>query len=76
MEAKHKVNSLRNLRLMQGLTQAEVAERLGYVQQAYSKLENGLLAVTVDKVVALAEILQVTPSVIIDLLTQDKKERE
>ena len=65
--------TLKQLRLARGYTQEQVAELVGFTKQAgYSRLETGVNSTTVDKIVRLAEVLQVTPGVIIDLLVSSR----
>jgi len=52
-------NKLRLLRLQNNLTQENVAYELGISQKAYSKIENGQVRLTQDKVAVLSKIFNV-----------------
>jgi len=47
---------MRALREYTGHTQAEVAERLGISQAAYSRLEKGEIEISLSKLIVLSEI--------------------
>lgn len=80
MKNKQEFNSLRELRLERGYTQKEMADLLGYTgysrQAAYSSLEIGVNQTTLERIVLLAEILEVDTGTVIDLLIKARKERE
>lgn len=50
---------MRALRLHAGLTQADVAERLGVSQAAYSRLEKGEVEISLNKLIGLSELYEV-----------------
>ncbi len=50
---------MRALREYTGHTQAEVAERLGISQAAYSRLEKGEIEISLSKLIVLSEIYSV-----------------
>ena len=52
---------IKDLRKEHGLTQAELANKLGYDRSSISKIEKGLVDLSVDKVKEFAKILQCTP---------------
>lgn len=56
---------LRALRLARGLTQIELAEKVGTHQTALSQVEVGKRGVSLDHVVKLAHALHVTPDAIL-----------
>jgi transcriptional regulator with XRE-family HTH domain len=51
---------IRALREYRGFTQAEVAEKMGISQAAYSRLEKGEIEISVMKLIVLTEIYDVT----------------
>ena len=53
-------NKLRMLRLKNNLSQENVAFELGISQKAYSKIENGQVRLTQDKVKKLSELFNVS----------------
>jgi len=55
-------NKLRLLRLKNDLTQENVAFELGISQKAYSKIENGQVRLTQEKVAKLSKIFKVPTS--------------
>jgi transcriptional regulator with XRE-family HTH domain len=55
-------NKLRLLRLKCNLTQENVAFELGISQKAYSKIENGQVRLTQDKVTTLSKVFNVSTS--------------
>lgn len=52
---------IKNIRELKNLTQEYVAEKLDISQAAYSKLENGETKVSDEKLVQIAEVLEVKP---------------
>lgn len=54
-------NKIKNIRELKNLTQEYVAEKLDISQAAYSKLESGETKVSKEKLVQIAEALEVTP---------------
>lgn len=70
----HKTSTLiRNARLRKGIGQAELGALLGYTPngQFVSNIERGLARVPVDKIVATARILGISPEEIRDALIAD-----
>jgi transcriptional regulator with XRE-family HTH domain len=57
------VNKLREIRLIKGLTQENVAYELGISQKAYSNLENGKTCLSQENLLKLSKIFNVTPDV-------------
>ncbi len=58
---------LRELRLLKQLTQDNIAIDLEMTQKSYSKLENGKVCLTTEKIDKISEILKVNPSQICNL---------
>lgn len=52
---------MKHLRLTNNYTQEYIAHELGISQKAYSKIENGEVCLSLDKMNILAEIYQVPP---------------
>lgn len=63
-------NKIKNIRELKNLTQEYVAEKLDISQAAYSKLESGETKVSKEKLVQIAEALEVTPE---DIKSFDSK---
>ena len=57
-------NNLKNARLQKGLTQKEVAEKMGILQPAYARYESGRFQLNYEQVQVLCEILEITPDVL------------
>ena len=62
--------NIRKLRERDFITQEYMAMRLGISQNTYSKIELGKTKLTVDKLIAIADILQVN---IADLMQENTK---
>ena len=58
--------SLKILRAMRGLTQADVANYLGITRAAYTNIENGKRQLNATLIIKLADILQVSSDEILD----------
>lgn len=56
------VNKIRQIRLARNFTQEYIALELGISQNAYSKIENGQVNMTVDRLGRVADILKVPVS--------------
>jgi len=57
-------NIIKDLRIAKGLTQAEMAEKLGYSSKSgYCQLENGTVKMTIEKALLIAKALNVDPSI-------------
>lgn len=54
-------NNIKNIRELKNLTQEFVAERLDISQSAYSRLESGETRVSKEKLLQIAEVLEVKP---------------
>lgn len=54
-------NNIKNIRELKNLTQEFVAERLDISQSAYSRLENGEIKISKEKLLQIAEVLEVKP---------------
>ena len=50
---------LKRLRKSRGMTQMDMAEMLGVTQSKISRLERGVIPITVDELTAIAEVLEV-----------------
>lgn len=59
-------NRIQGLRREAGLTQMEVADRLGISQAAYSRLEKGEVEISITKLMDLAAIYGVKSSQILE----------
>lgn len=55
-------NNLKEARKFKGLTQKEVAQLLRMSQQQYSRFENGIFELNYSQILALCELLEVTPN--------------
>jgi len=55
-----KFETIRNLRIDHGYTQAQVAEYLGIKQNTYSQYEIGVLNYPIDAIIKLAELYHVS----------------
>lgn len=53
-------DTIKSLRKKKGLSQAQIARKLGITQGAVSQWENGLTEPAVDQLIALAKIFDVT----------------
>lgn len=65
---------IRNLRIQNGISQEELALRLGVVRQTVSKWERGISVPDADTLIKLAEILEVTVSDLLGEKFQTKDE--
>ena len=54
-------NKIKNIRELKNLTQEYIAERLDISQAAYSRLESGETKISKEKLIQIAEALEVTP---------------
>ncbi|THV60727.1 helix-turn-helix domain-containing protein [Chryseobacterium candidae] len=54
-------NNIKNIRELKNLTQEFVAEKLDISQSAYSRLEKGEIKISKEKLVQIAEVLEVKP---------------
>ncbi|MFY8138214.1 MAG: helix-turn-helix domain-containing protein [Flavobacteriales bacterium] len=52
---------IRNLRSKQGMSQEFVASKIGISQNAYSRIELGLAKLSIERMLKISEILQVSP---------------
>ena len=57
---------MRYLRERKKMTQEDVAEQLGISQAAYSRLEQGIIELSVDKLFKLADLYVVTVSELVE----------
>ncbi len=68
-------NKIKQLRIKRGLTQDELASRLGVTPQAVSKWENGVTAPDISLLPEISEIFGVTIDELFDLSVAQKMER-
>ena len=54
--------NVREIRIRVGMTQLELAERVGCAQSEISRIESGVRSVTVDRLLSLATALGVPPA--------------
>ncbi|MFV0531531.1 MAG: helix-turn-helix domain-containing protein [Flavobacteriales bacterium] len=54
-------NRLREIRLKHDKMQKEIADELGISQESYSKLENGRVCLSIEKIEKLSEFYGVSP---------------
>lgn len=59
---------IRNVRSAQGMSQEYVASKIGISQNAYSRIELGLAKLSIERMLKIAVILNVSP---IELLTPE-----
>lgn len=64
--------NLRRLRKINGVTQIDMATRLGMTQSSYSKLERGSFAPTIVTVARVAESLGASPDELLSPLVKEK----
>ena len=57
-----KTNKLKEIRVLKGLTQENIAFELGISQKAYSDIENGKVCIKTEKLKKITEILEIGPS--------------
>lgn len=62
---KEYIQNIKNLRIEKGISQKEMAVKLGFGHSNYNKIENGLIELTVSKLYEVANILGVSVSVIL-----------
>ncbi len=63
METAKKIgNNLKEARKFKGLTQKEVAEKLGMKQQQYSRFENGVFELNYHQILFLCELYEISPN--------------
>jgi transcriptional regulator with XRE-family HTH domain len=58
-------NRIKSLREKRGLTQEEFAARTGYTRAYVSQVENGHYSVSLDAIIAFANVLQVPPAALL-----------
>ena len=69
-------DNIRNLRKENRLSQDELAEKLGVSRQSISLWETGQTQPTVDNIIALAKIFNVSTDAILGNNVEDKKTQE
>jgi len=57
---------IRGIRLKKNLTQEDVSKRLGMAQSNYARLERGLSQLTVDRLIEISEIFEMSPDAILN----------
>ena len=65
-------NRIADLRSAKSFSQEQVAERIGISRQKYARIENGIKSVTLEILVKLAEVFDVTVKDITKVLDQEK----
>ena len=68
---KQYLENLKNIRIAKKYSQLDMAEKLGFTQNNYSKIERGLGELSVDRLYEIAEILEV--SIFQILVDKDEK---
>lgn len=71
---KNPVLYLRNYRQIRKLTQKEMAEMLNMSQRNYSKIENGEISLTLDRLQAISKILNVPVEELLGYSVKPEKE--
>lgn len=56
---KEYIQNIKIIRIEKGISQKEMASRLGYGHSNYNKIENGLIEISVSKLYEIADILEV-----------------
>ncbi len=56
---KEYIQNIKIIRIEKGISQKEMALRLGYGHSNYNKIENGLIEISVSKLYEIADILEV-----------------
>ncbi len=56
----HYLDNLKRLRNEKGISQKQMADRLGFAQSNYNKIEKGIVELTVNRLYEIAEILGVS----------------
>lgn len=68
MEVAKKIGiNLKSARKFKGLTQSQVAKKLGITQQQYSRFENGVFELNYDQIMFLCNFLDITPNELFDI---------
>lgn len=57
---KHVLDSIKAIRKLKGISQSQMAEKLGIVVSGYGKIENGKIQLTLERLERIAEILEVS----------------
>lgn len=57
---KNYLENIKAFRTKKGISQSQMADRLGFTQNNYSKIERGQSELTVDRLYEIAEILEVS----------------
>jgi len=73
MESKDILDKLKKIRASKGVSQAEIASKLGVEQSMYSKLENGKQQMSLDRLFEIMNILNIN---IADLVVLDYSKNE
>ncbi len=55
-------NNLKEARRFKGLTQKEVASKLGMTQQQYSRFENGVFELNYSQILFFCKLYEITPT--------------
>ena len=59
-------DNIKRARKLKNLTQKEMAEKLNMTQQQYSRFENGVFELNYSQLIAVCEILDITPNEIFE----------
>ena len=60
--AKKVGRNIKDARKFAGLTQSQMAQKLCMTQQQYSRFENGVFELNYEQILAICEILAITPN--------------
>ena len=60
--AKEIGKNIKQARKSKGLTQTQIAEILKMTQQQYSRFENGIFELNYKQILAICQILEITPN--------------
>lgn len=67
------MNNIKNLRLQYGYTQAFIAEKLNVKQNTYSQYETGAREISIDILIALADIYNTSTDYILGLTDEEER---
>ncbi len=68
---KQYIRNIKNLRIDKGISQKDMAEKLGFSYSNYNKIEKELVEITVSKLYEIAEILEVSVNSILGNIELD-----
>ncbi len=64
---------IKQIRLMRGVTQSQIADHLGTSQQTYSKYENGIHEMSAVKIIAICKYLNISADYIFGFSNEPKE---